>query len=47
MNLGIESEILEFKETTGEKHEALESMAAIINKHGYGTLYFGVKDNGV
>lgn len=46
MNLGIESEVLEFKETTGEKHEALESIAAMINKHGYGTLYFGVKDNG-
>ncbi len=46
MNFGIESEIVEFKESTGEKHEALESIAAIINKHGYGTLYFGVKDNG-
>lgn len=46
MNLGIESETLEFKESTSEKHEAVESIVAIINKHGYGTLYFGVKDNG-
>lgn len=46
MNIGIETENIEFKESTGEKHEALESIAAIINKHGYGTLYFGVKDNG-
>ncbi|MCR4660924.1 MAG: putative DNA binding domain-containing protein, partial [Clostridia bacterium] len=46
MELGKESEILEFKESTGERHEACESIAAIINKHGYGTLYFGVYDNG-
>lgn len=46
MNLGNESEVLEFKETTGEKREACESIAAIINKHGSGTLYFGVYDNG-
>ncbi len=46
MNLGKESETIEFKESTGEKHQALESIAAILNKHGYGELYFGVKDNG-
>lgn len=46
MNLGHESEILEFKESTSERHEALESIAAIINKHGCGVLYFGVYDNG-
>ncbi|MCI7558643.1 MAG: ATP-binding protein, partial [Clostridium sp.] len=46
MNLGIESEILEFKETTGELHQAIESIVSILNKHGYGELYFGVKDNG-
>ncbi len=46
MIIGNETENIEFKESTGEKHEALESIAAIINKHGYGTLYFGVKDNG-
>ena len=46
MNLGNESEILEFKESTGELHQAIESIASILNKHGYGELYFGVKDNG-
>lgn len=46
MNLGVETEFVEFKESTGEKHEALESIAAIINKHGKGTLYFGIRDNG-
>lgn len=46
MNLGVETEFVEFKESTGEKPEALESIAAIINKHGKGTLYFGIRDNG-
>lgn len=46
MNLGMESEILEFKESTAELHQAIESVASILNKHGYGELYFGVKDNG-
>lgn len=46
MNLGKESETLEFKKTTGEMKEAMVSMAAILNKHGVGTLYFGVKPNG-
>lgn len=46
MNLGNESELIEFKESTGELHQAIESVASILNKHGYGELYFGVKDNG-
>lgn len=46
MNLGKESEILEFKESTGELHQGIESIAAMLNKHGYGELYFGVCDNG-
>ncbi len=46
MNLGKESETLEFKKTTGEIKEAMVSIAAILNKHGIGTLYFGVKPNG-
>lgn len=46
MNLGRESEILEFKESTGELHQAIEAISAILNKHGYGELYFGVLDNG-
>lgn len=46
MNLGKETETLEFKKTTGEMKEAMISIAAILNKHGVGTLYFGVKPNG-
>ena len=46
MNLGKETETLEFKKTTGEMKAAMVSIAAILNKHGVGTLYFGVKPNG-
>lgn len=46
MNLGKESETLEFKKTTGELKEAMVSISSILNKHGVGTLYFGVKPNG-
>ena len=46
MNLGKESETLEFKKTTGELKEGMVSIAAILNKHGVGTIYFGVKPNG-
>ena len=46
MNLGRESEILEFKKSTGELSECIISIAAIINKHGSGELYFGVRNDG-
>ena len=46
MNLGKESETLEYKKTTGELKEAMVSIVSILNKHGVGTLYFGVKPNG-
>ena len=46
MNIGKESETLEFKLTTGELHQGIESIAAILNKHGYGELFFGVADSG-
>lgn len=46
MNLGKETETLEFKKTTGEMKEAMVSITSILNKHGIGTLYFGVKPNG-
>ena len=46
MNLGRESETVEFKKSTGEHKEALQAMSAMLNKHGRGELYFGVKDNG-
>ncbi len=46
MNLGKETETLEFKKSTGELKEAMISIVSILNKHGIGTLYFGVKPNG-
>ena len=46
MIIGTESETIEYKLTTGEKKEAMESIAAILNKHCRGTVYFGVDDSG-
>lgn len=46
MNLGIEDEILEFKKTIDELDEAMVSICAMLNKHGKGTIYFGVHPNG-
>ncbi len=46
MNLGIESETLEFKKTTGEVDKAMDNIASMLNKHGHGTLYFGVSPDG-
>ena len=46
MNLGFESETIEFKKTTGELRESIISIASMLNKHGYGTVYYGVQDNG-
>lgn len=46
MNLGIESETIEFKKTTGEVDKAMDNIASMLNKHGHGTLYFGVSPNG-
>ena len=46
MNLGRENETLEFKKTTGEVNAAMDDIVAILNKHGAGELYFGVKPNG-
>jgi predicted HTH transcriptional regulator len=46
MNLGVETETLEFKKTTGELREGIVSLGSMLNKNGYGTLYFGVRDNG-
>ena len=41
-----EDEFNEFKKTTGELNEAMVSISAILNKHGHGTIYFGLKNNG-
>lgn len=41
-----ESETTEFKKSTSELKTAVISIAAILNKHGKGELYFGIKDDG-
>ena len=46
LNLGRENETVEFKKSTSELKEGVASIAAMLNKHGYGELYFGVKNNG-
>lgn len=46
MNIGAETEICEYKKTTGELKEGIISLGSMLNKNGYGTLFFGVKDNG-
>lgn len=46
MCVGMETEILEFKKSTGELKEAMYSICAMLNKHQYGELYFGVKSDG-
>ena len=46
MNLGVESEKVEFKKTTAELKDAMKDISAMLNKHGEGTLYFGVKPTG-
>lgn len=46
MNLGHETETVEFKKSTSELKEGVSSIASILNKHGHGELYFGVKPDG-
>lgn len=46
MNFGMETELVEFKKTTGELKEGIVSLASMLNKNGKGTLYFGVKNDG-
>lgn len=46
MNIGMESEKIEFKKTTGEKKAAMQAICAMLNKNFSGELYFGVDDNG-
>ena len=40
-----ESETLEFKRSTSELKEGIISIAAILNKHQKGTLYFGINND--
>ncbi len=46
IKIGIESETVEFKKSTGELKEAIISIASILTKHNKGVLYFGVKNDG-
>ena len=46
INFGHETEELEFKKSTGEMHDAMKDVVAILNKHEKGILYFGVAPNG-
>ncbi len=41
-----EDETTEFKKSTSLIKEALISISAILNKHGKGTLYFGIRESG-
>ena len=42
-----ENEKMEYKKTLGQLKEGLISMAAILNKHGEGELWFGIRDDSV
>lgn len=46
MNLGMETESIEFKKSTGELKEGIISLASMLNKKGRGMLYFGVRNDG-
>ncbi len=41
-----ETETLELKKSTSELKEGVISIAAILNKHGKGELYFGIRNDG-
>lgn len=47
MKIGRENEILEFKKSSGELKEGIISIAAILNKHKNGELYFGIRNDGL
>lgn len=46
MKIGYETESIEFKKTTGELKEGVISLASMLNKNGFATLYFGVRNDG-
>lgn len=46
MNVGIENENQEFKESLGQLDKGLKSLSSMLNKHGQGVVYFGVGDDG-
>jgi predicted HTH transcriptional regulator len=41
-----EDEATEFKKTLAELKEGVCSMAAMLNKQGKGTVFFGIKNDG-
>jgi ATP-dependent DNA helicase RecG len=41
-----ESETVEFKRSTSELKEAIISIVSILNKHGQGEIYFGLRNDG-
>ena len=41
-----ETETLEFKKSTSELKEGVISLGSMLNKHNYGLLYFGIKNDG-
>ena len=46
VNIGKETEFVEFKETTAETEKGIVSMSTMLNKHGKRDTFFGVKNNG-
>ncbi len=46
MKLNIETEHIEFKLSTSQLNRAIESLSAMLNKHGKGKVLFGVNDDG-
>lgn len=46
MNLGHENETQEFKISLAQLDKGLKSLTAMLNRHGHGTVYFGVDDDG-
>lgn len=45
-NIGMESETVEFKESTTELRDGIEALVAMLNKNGRGEVFFGVRNNG-
>ena len=41
-----ESEIVELKKSLAQLKEGIISLSSMLNKHGEGTVYFGIDDNG-
>lgn len=46
MKIGLEDEHTEFKKSLAEKERGYKALAAMLNKHCSGTVYFGVDDSG-